>query len=189
MPARVHQEAGERFGKWTLIREVRGGRRTGGQCWLCRCECGREKPIRVAALRRDQRVGITSQCKSCSAKEVTAHGEQNVAWVPVEAGDTFGRYTLIAFHDTTRGGQRWRVRCSCSRFVGPKSVAALRYQVQRGEEPKCMHCGAEARWKHFRQGLERAPSRSISIFEQDEWTSEDDTIQQELRRALRQGSL
>jgi hypothetical protein len=42
---------GQRFGKWTVIRIVPEMGKYGERYWLCKCECGSEKPVQAAGLR------------------------------------------------------------------------------------------------------------------------------------------
>jgi hypothetical protein len=60
--------AGQRFGRLTVISEA--PRRGRYRIWLCRCDCGSEKPVWQSALR----AGITRSC-GCLYREVI--GTQN----------------------------------------------------------------------------------------------------------------
>ena len=52
---------GQRFGAWeALHRSDRLGK--AGSFWMCRCDCGRLRTERSAALRN----GTTKRCKACS---------------------------------------------------------------------------------------------------------------------------
>jgi hypothetical protein len=62
---RVVNEAGRRYGKWTVMRRAetpKGGRPVR---WVCRCDCGRVKAVIGQSLRSKQ----SSSCASCAAKE------------------------------------------------------------------------------------------------------------------------
>ncbi len=52
---------GKRFLRWTTLRYI------GKSKWLCRCDCGREFPIRTEHLMN----GASSQCRPCG---LTKHG-------------------------------------------------------------------------------------------------------------------
>lgn len=55
--------AGRSFGKWSVLSYA------GNQHWLCRCQCGIEKPVRSIALRN----GKSSGCRRCT-KNNLRHG-------------------------------------------------------------------------------------------------------------------
>jgi len=73
---RVRQQSvavaeGEAFGRWTVLHEIARG--AGGERrLLCRCECGRRKPVYLHNLRS----GISTGCQGCVARRTfTTHGE------------------------------------------------------------------------------------------------------------------
>jgi hypothetical protein len=49
------------FGDLLVVREVESPVQPGKRCFLCRCSCGREVPVRLDHLRS----GHTSSCGSC----------------------------------------------------------------------------------------------------------------------------
>ena len=55
--------SGLRFGKWTVIKK---GERVscGNSCWLCKCDCGKEKEVQRPSLINRQSI----QCRECSNK-------------------------------------------------------------------------------------------------------------------------
>jgi hypothetical protein len=59
---------GKVFGRWTVldkyeIRKSKAGKKR--TCWLCRCECGREKFVISGQLT----FGSTTQCKNCAMRD------------------------------------------------------------------------------------------------------------------------
>ncbi len=60
---------GETFGLWTVI-EVLPGRKT----YLCRCQCGAEKPVQGGSLRLGAagKPGGSAGCRSCATKQALA---------------------------------------------------------------------------------------------------------------------
>ncbi len=50
---------GRRFGRWEVVRFAGKG------WWVCRCECGLEKPVREYSLRKKQ----TRGCAKCAGKD------------------------------------------------------------------------------------------------------------------------
>ena len=57
--ARAEDITGQRFGRLTAIRQVESIK--GKTCWLCKCDCGREKEIRTFYLRS----GRVRSCGCC----------------------------------------------------------------------------------------------------------------------------
>jgi hypothetical protein len=66
MPALVDITS-ERFGRLVVV--DRAGSQSGHSTWLCRCDCGRRKPILGESLRR----GLTQSC-GCLQREWAAKG-------------------------------------------------------------------------------------------------------------------
>ena len=60
--------AGARFGRWTVVKEE--GRKHGQICWLCKCDCGNEKSIASAVLRK----GKSKSCGCYREQVKTTHG-------------------------------------------------------------------------------------------------------------------
>lgn len=60
--AKYVEHAGEVHGRWTVIKFSHYNH---GRCWLCRCECGTERPVKWESLR----AGTSLSC-GCLAKEV-----------------------------------------------------------------------------------------------------------------------
>lgn len=63
---RVIDETGNTYGKWTVLRQAEGYEGRGAH-WICKCECGLEKPVDGRCLRGGQSLG----CRSC---QYTEHG-------------------------------------------------------------------------------------------------------------------
>lgn len=72
MPRRVDRE-GQRFGKWLVVS------RYAGSLWLCRCDCGIEKPVGVSGLLS----GRSSGCTSCHSRK---HGLEGTSIYNIWAG-------------------------------------------------------------------------------------------------------
>lgn len=88
---------GQRFGRLTALRRVDNDSK-GYRQWLCRCDCGRERPVTVRNLMR---------VKSCGCKRTGCR--------IVVVGQIFGHLTALRF--SHRGGALrvpyfW-FRCSC----------------------------------------------------------------------------
>jgi hypothetical protein len=68
-PARVSRQidiAGQRFGRWTVLHRSDEYRDGGKAAWLCRCDCGHERVVNGASLRR----GLSKSC-GCLNSELT----------------------------------------------------------------------------------------------------------------------
>jgi len=61
-------EMGNRYGRWTVIARAENDK-GGLACWLCRCECGAERAVRGASLRR-------GRSKSCGCLHRELVGER-----------------------------------------------------------------------------------------------------------------
>lgn len=57
---------GMKFGKWTVIKRAKELDKPGRTVWICRCECGNEKPVIAQALKN----GTSKQCGSCRSKNI-----------------------------------------------------------------------------------------------------------------------
>ena len=63
---------GQRFGKLLVLRQSE--HHLGGKpAWVCRCDCGAEKPVRSSSLR----MGKSTACRKCAVKRHghTSHGQ------------------------------------------------------------------------------------------------------------------
>lgn len=111
---------GRVFGYLTVLRRApnKGGR----TCWLCRCECGREKEV----ISRDMKNG---KVKSCGCHRHDSHTN----WVDL-SGRRFGRLTAIEPTEQRdrRGGICWKCICDC----GNETVAA-ESDLVRGNSMSC----------------------------------------------------
>lgn len=61
-PYRV-EWAGKRFGRWTVLRLAPSPRR---KIWVCKCDCGTEKPVAIYSLKS----GISGSCGCLSKKAI-----------------------------------------------------------------------------------------------------------------------
>jgi len=62
--------AGQRFGRWTVLRRQDGPKL--GASWLCRCDCGNEAVVYGQPLRE-------GQSQSCGCLNVDVHREMCIA--------------------------------------------------------------------------------------------------------------
>lgn len=99
--ARAEDLKGRRFGYLTVLRRVEN--RKGRTCWLCRCDCGKEKVISAYDLKQ-------GRVKSCGCmKYAVSHRKIDLT------GQRFGR--LTALYPTQKrdrkGSIYWHCRCDC----------------------------------------------------------------------------
>ena len=82
---------GQKFGKWTVLEYV------GKSTWLCRCECGTERNIEGANLRR----GKTTSCGCISKLQYDLTGQK------------FGRLTVVKRAENKGRQVAWLCQCEC----------------------------------------------------------------------------
>ena len=80
LPPRFKDITGHTFGKWTALEFH--SRVRGYTWWLCRCECGKEKPVRVSDLRNGQ----SHSCVKCARVAQGTHGKTDTPEYRVWAG-------------------------------------------------------------------------------------------------------
>lgn len=84
-----------RFGKWTAIRKVKGGRPYGA-IYLCKCDCGAERNVSAASLR----FGKSTNCGCGRAEDLS--------------GQRFNAWTVLSrAEDGTHRSVRWFCVCDC----------------------------------------------------------------------------
>lgn len=99
---RVHQLAGMRFGRLTVVSfaGVKGEKRR----WTCRCDCGNVTEVITAGLVG----GATASCGCLRADLARERYTENLS------GRTFGKLTAIRIERGSNGAKvMWRCRCEC----------------------------------------------------------------------------
>ena len=73
MPARIKVNKGDRYGRWTIIKEVekRGQKR----CFLCKCDCETIKVVRLGLMRIGHSKSCGCYCREINKKKKTKHGK------------------------------------------------------------------------------------------------------------------
>jgi hypothetical protein len=144
LPASGCEQRGDRFGAWTLLKELPGqkywspsrGRIGLHRMWLARCNCGTEKPVALSTLR----TGNSTQCRSCAGR---------AGKVEVKPGEGFGMWTIIeegpGAESLLPSGKpviqrRFWCRCVCDR----EFLVALN-GLRSGQSTQCKPCAAKNR--------------------------------------------
>lgn len=95
-------KVGDVFGLWTVLALADGDRRK----VICRCRCGRERPVDVFSLKS----GGSLSC-GCRQSEKAIAGHARRRKFAINPGDVFGRLTVIG---AVEGGVKWwDCRCEC----------------------------------------------------------------------------
>lgn len=119
-PAKSENEApgavpvGQRFGSLTVIGAAEG------RMWLCRCDCGTEKPV-------DRYKLLTGHTKSCGCSRRASHTAADYA------GRRFGRLVVLREEEASASGHRkWLCRCDCG-----NEIAVLQTSLNKGATSSC----------------------------------------------------
>jgi hypothetical protein len=155
---------GQRFGAWTVLellpREARDVR------YLCRCDCGAERPVLAGNLR----TGKSTRCIGCSNRARAAEKAARrpvVRSKPVKppmpkgpvpedlTGRKFGEWTVLYYVGPTPSRQHlWKCECSCG-----NKVMVQAGNLRSGRSKRCKSCGArrrsETRWRAKETGWYR----------------------------------
>ena len=96
--------AGRIFGKWQVL-EAGSPTEKGERRWLCRCECGTERPV----LERSLKSGGSTNCGCGRRKRISQNNRHDLE------GQVFGELTVmgVAQNQRKNGGVWWTCRCSC----------------------------------------------------------------------------
>lgn len=93
---------GQRFGRLLAVKEVE--KKGKERCWLCKCDCGNEKTVRMLALRS----GNTKSC-GCLQKETLTKGRP-----PKDiSNQQFGFLTALQLVRSHKNSAVWLCRCVC----------------------------------------------------------------------------
>lgn len=65
---------GQRFGRWIVLENHPRRAKHGCRYWLCRCDCGTEKPVNQGLLRQGQSLSCGCLLKEWIATHKTIHG-------------------------------------------------------------------------------------------------------------------
>jgi hypothetical protein len=113
---------GKKFGKWTAIHSLPNLTKKGVQFWLCRCDCGTEKPVNKYQLRS----GASKSCGYCKLK-YDLNGKK--------FGDLF---VLSQSNIKSKVGTLWKCLCKCGKLINIQSSA-----LTKGRRTRCRGCTYE----------------------------------------------
>jgi hypothetical protein len=108
--------SGLRFNRWTVI----GPQRMipGGTKWMCRCDCGVEREVKSASLRR----GLSTSC-GCRQREIL---------VKDMVGERYGRLVVKERAGSIRDIAQWLCVCDCG-----KETRVTGDALRRGNTRSC----------------------------------------------------
>ena len=81
--SRLIDLAGQRFGRWLVLGRARDHGKY-GTYWLCRCDCGTERPVPAPALRQGRSLSCGCTRPEDSTARATKHGEAAIGNVSPE---------------------------------------------------------------------------------------------------------
>lgn len=94
---------GEKFGRLTVIEQVKNEHNHRGKYWRCQCDCGKIIDVRADGLIN----GSTKSC-GCLQREYASSNKIN------ELGKRYGKLTVIDFAPSDQQGHAyWLCRCDC----------------------------------------------------------------------------
>lgn len=116
--------AGDRYGKWTLIEPVYKGRK-----WKCKCDCGTIREVRTDVLRSNKSLSC-----GCDTKRIQRESKIKQGTKYSLEGKRFGRWTVIRY----AGRSKWLCRCDCGTERNIQTG-----QLTNGYATMCKKCSAK----------------------------------------------
>lgn len=115
--------ANVRFGRLTAVKRTQWD--NGSSKWLCKCDCGKEKEVRLTHLRS----GLSLSCGCLRLEKL-----RKKVLKPIRRGKKFGRLTVLGDASPAIGPSMSECRCSCGKVVTVKN----RYlRIKRTQEKSC----------------------------------------------------
>lgn len=130
---KIKDISGQKFGRLTVIKYVYTKSRNA--YWLCKCECGNEKIVSGANLRK----GETKSC-GCLHKDSCHNLRINLL------GKKFGRLTVIEKAEDKGVVSRWLCLCECG-----KEVVVSTNSLRTGHSTSC-GCKREENFNGYKHG-------------------------------------
>lgn len=123
---------GKRFGRLVVLKE--DGRTASKSIkWLCQCDCGNQKTLDGAELRR----GNVRSC-GCFRREESRRLALERGTKEDLSGRKFGRWTVIRY----AGHERWECQCECGTVFNVR-----RNSLVSGDSTTCKKCSPKYRRK------------------------------------------
>lgn len=117
---------GQQVGQWTITGLDGGTYRNGDRKVVCQCSCGQIRNVSAAKLRARK----TSSCFACS--------HRRRALPPINSGQTYGKWTVLATPDGDDSYGRMRVICQC--MCGTVTNLPAKYVAKCGPGEGCVKC-------------------------------------------------
>lgn len=124
------QLAGQRFGRWWVLSRA-DTTKNGDVRWLCRCDCGVERPV------------IGSQLKEGTSRSCGCLWKENLV------GRVYGGLSVESFHHVNERGRYWLCRCICGNTTIVQTGNLMNGSIRS--------CGC-ARLEAARQAREKIPN-------------------------------
>jgi hypothetical protein len=137
---------GQRFGRLVALCR-QSPYRTKDIRWLCQCDCGEQRSVVGASLRR----GLQKSC-GCLRREIIAAVSRERPLHDL-TGRRFGRLIVVSLAPKRGGNRSWLCRCDCGR-----ETAVFARSLLSGVSGSC-GCGSPYRKKH---GLSRTKAYKAS---------------------------
>ena len=107
--SKVIDLTGQQFGKLIVIKRAENDK-FGKAQWLCKCECGNEKVINGASLRK----GLTTSCGCNKLEKLKKYNEEHTI---NEIGNKYGKLLVISRNidpeKASDGRAMWNCQCDC----------------------------------------------------------------------------
>ena len=133
--SKVVDMTNQRYGKLLVIKRAENDK-FGKAQWLCKCDCGNEKIINGASLRK----GLTVSCGCNKIEKLKKYNEEHTI---NEVGNRYGKLVVISRNEDPSlqvdGRAMWNCQCDC----GNKCVVAGRL-LRTGHVSTC-GCGIKSR--------------------------------------------
>jgi len=105
----VKDYTGQKFGHFTVVKYL--GKNNGHIKWLCRCDCGTEKSVRISHLIDGNTVSCGCHRRVVGKRMAAENGISKQS--PLRSGERFGRWIVIQKDQLAGNPIRYICRCDC----------------------------------------------------------------------------